>query len=126
MMRKQGFGFSDWVCISKTVFHTVCFSYVDDTDIINTLEEGNYDIQELIARTQTALNFWQGGLLATGGTLVPSKSYWYLVDFYCTKSGNWLYKTIEQTPGELKLTTPDEGETILKRYEVDEGKKPSV
>ena len=123
MMRSQGFGYTDWSCISNIVFHMVCFSFVDDTDIINTLEEGNYDIRQLIERTQKALNYWQGGLLATGGTLVPSKSYWYLIDFHCTPDGNWKYKTIEQSPGELKLNTPDEGEVTLKRYEVTEGKK---
>ena len=70
----------------------VCFSFVDDTDLVNTLEDGNYDIEELLERTQTTLNYWQGGLMATGGTLVPSKSYWSLIDFKCTPSGNWVYK----------------------------------
>lgn len=34
----------------------VCFAFVDDTDLVNTLEDGNYGVDELIESTQKALD----------------------------------------------------------------------
>jgi hypothetical protein len=59
----------------------VCYAFVDDTDLIQL----GADIQEtgetVAGRMQTAVNRWEGGICATGGALVPSKSHWYLIDF---------------------------------------------
>lgn len=63
-------------------FQLIGFSFVDDNDL---LEGGkgteNYSTEELIARSQTTLNLYEGGLRATGGALEPSKSFWYLIEF---------------------------------------------
>ena len=95
----------------------ICFSFVDDTNLLNTLNPGNYDIDELIINTQQALNYWQTGMQATGGKLVPEKSYWHLIDFKCTSSGKWNYKTMDETPGTLYLSTNDQS-IELKRHPV--------
>lgn len=42
-------------------------------------------------------------LHATGGAVVPSKSFWYLVDFTWTRS-EWRYKTIDETPDSIWMT----------------------
>ena len=39
---------------------------------------------------QEALDHWEAGLTATGGAIVPSKSFWYLVDYKWTH-GTWTY-----------------------------------
>ena len=39
---------------------------------------------------QEALDHWEAGLTATGGAIVPSKSFWYLVDYKWTQ-GTWTY-----------------------------------
>ena len=77
--------------ISKAALHLVCFSFVDDTDLVNVLKKGDYDIDKLISETQQALDYWHDGLKATGGTLVPIKSYWHLIDFKCSKEGKWTH-----------------------------------
>ena len=123
MMREAGFGFKDWSLIADSVLHMVCFSFVDDTDLVNTLEDGNYNIEELLEKTQQALNYWQGGLLATGGTLVPAKSYWTLIDFKCSTEGNWTYRKQESMPGNLYISTPDEGTVELTRVGTKVGNK---
>lgn len=119
MMRASGFGLKHLSAICGSVLHMVCFSFVDDTDLINTLDFDNNDIEELLTDTQRALDAWQQGLLTTGGTLAPKKSYWYLIDFKCSPSGIWKYKSIQETPGILTLTTPDEGQVILQRHDVN-------
>ena len=123
MMRKAGFGFKDWTSISSSVINLVCFAFVDDTDIVNTLEDGNFDYSELLRSTQEALDLWCGGLRATGGDLHPDKSFWYLVDFKPTRNGNWAYKRIEDCPGDLYLTDTDGTRKRLERCEVFQGKK---
>lgn len=123
MMKNAGYGYKAWSAINAEVMQMVCFSFVDDTTLASTLEDGNNNLDELIEHTQNALNAWQGGLMATGGTLVPPKSYWFLIDFKCSQNGNWRYKTIAETPGKLFLTTPHEGVTELQRHEVTMGTK---
>ena len=43
-------------------------------NLLNTLQLGNYNIEELIVSTQNTLNYWQGGIQATGGKMVPEKA----------------------------------------------------
>ena len=75
MMRKEGFGLKDWLALSSEVLNLVCFAFVDDTDLVNTLNDNEYDLEKLLNNTQRALDTWCGGLRAMGGDLHPSKSY---------------------------------------------------
>ena len=86
MMRKEGFGLKDWSALSREVLNLVCFTFVDDTDLVNILNNCEYDMEKLLNNTQRALDTWCGGLRATGGDLHPMKSYWYLVDFKMTRN----------------------------------------
>ena len=43
---------------------------------------------------------------ATGGALVPDKSYWYLLDFEW-KRGEWRYATEDETPAEIMVNDMD-------------------
>jgi hypothetical protein len=68
---------------------------------------------------QRMLDHWAGGLRATGGTLVPSKSYWYGIDFkWNQKKLNWEYKSIAELPGSLILRDHLQQPTTLRRMEV--------
>lgn len=57
MMHSKGFGFKHWSAIKQRAFNLICFSFVDDTNVLNTLQPGNYDIIQLISNTQNALNY---------------------------------------------------------------------
>lgn len=71
---------------------------------------------------QKALDMWEGGLRATGGTLVPSKSYWYLIDFKWVNK-QWTYVTKKDSPEILILRTSKRNRTVLRRLNPDESKE---
>jgi hypothetical protein len=65
------------------------------------------------------VDHWEGGLKATGGALVPAKSYWYLIDFIWTGK-EWKYATKEDIPGDISIRTVDGNDRVnLTRYDVD-------
>jgi hypothetical protein len=71
---------------------------------------------------QVILDRWDGVLRATGGGLVPKKSYWYTIDFYWTGS-RWAYRDKTDMPGDILITGVDDQRVVLKRYEADEGQE---
>jgi hypothetical protein len=44
---------------------------------------------------QNAINRWEVGLKATGGAIVPQKSFVYPVIFEFDEAGHWSYKEIK-------------------------------
>jgi hypothetical protein len=96
MLRTQGFGFQSFNLLTAQKYYFVCFTSVDDTDLLHT-GQPNTTEPKLLSEMQQMLNYWDGGLKATGGALVPSKSYWYGIAFkwHPTKL-KWIYKTISE------------------------------
>ena len=118
MMYKAGHGVKLFTALTVTAIAFVCFAFVDDTDVVQTGDTIDTPYSELIPDFQEALDRWAGGLRATGGALVPQKSYWYLIDFHWTGT-EWRYKTITETPGDLTLLNKDQtSRTTITRYEV--------
>ena len=60
----------------------VGFAFVDDTDLL-ALQMGDTNItfDEVADQMQEAIDRWEGGLKATGGAIVPRKSWVYALDF---------------------------------------------
>lgn len=81
--------------LSKSTMEFVRYAFVDDTDLVQIGPSINSSGEEVRCQMQEALNWWEGGLRATGGALVPSKSHWYLIDF-CWANGKWNYRTQHQ------------------------------
>jgi hypothetical protein len=84
MMKDEGFGFMYKTNIEEKQLHLVGYSFVDDTDIIQSGQPGEL-FQVLATRMKAAMDTWEGGLWATGGALEPKKSFWYLIRF-CWKN----------------------------------------
>ena len=103
MIRGEGFGMHITGPISGEKLHIAGFSFVDDTDVVQTASDSE-SREELLQKTQQSLNLWEGGLRTTGGALVPSKSDWTLVDFE-VKEGEWQYTQRDQNE---KLSVRDE------------------
>jgi hypothetical protein len=99
MLRTQGFGCKSTNILSGEEYQFACYTYVDDADLIH-IGDSNTTPQNAFDGMQNMLNHWKGGLRATGGALVPEKSYWYGIDFsWDPVNYTWQYKTIEELPG---------------------------
>jgi hypothetical protein len=124
MLRTHGFGFTSSNILSDESYAFACYTYVvDDTDLKHN---GDHDTtpNQIIPDMQGVLDHWASGLRATGGTLVPGKSFWYGIEFkWNQKKLNWEYKSIAELPGPLILRDHlQQQPTTLRRMEV---KQPS-
>jgi hypothetical protein len=124
MMRSAGYGFQHWTAISKQILNIVCFAFVDDADLPHT-SDTEATGEQIIEEMQDVLDTWEGGIKATGGALVPRKSYWYLIDFKCGSTGKWSYRKQAEVPGELTLPSlTEDGERVtIERLDVTEARK---
>jgi hypothetical protein len=79
------------------------FAFVDDTDLICTIDRSANSTSTL-DRMQTMVDCWEGVARTTGGAIEtsPEKSWWYLVDF-SMKNGSWSYIDHSDDPS-MKLT----------------------
>jgi hypothetical protein len=101
MLKKAGFGFKVLNAITNESFSFVCYAFFDDTDLVHS-SSADIGITELVSEMQAVVDTWEGGLRASGGALVPAKSYWYLIHF--TFSNNkWQYSSKDNTPGTLTI-----------------------
>jgi hypothetical protein len=79
----QGFGQggecgpSGWAVISTPLINLVstagfaqfvCFAFVDDADVVHTAKDVNTSGDSVRQEMQQAIDHWEGGLKATGGT----------------------------------------------------------
>jgi hypothetical protein len=85
----------------------VGFAFVDDKDLLRASRLGGQTYQEVGQDMQNGLDLSEGLLKATGGALVPEKSYWYLIDFKW-HNGAWKYSTMEEIPFDLTVKDKDE------------------
>jgi hypothetical protein len=81
MVRAAGYGAIFVSALSCVIISFICYAFVNDTDLVHTHPGDDHQGSGLIPEMQEAVNHWEGGLRASGGALVPSKSHWYLVDF---------------------------------------------
>jgi len=68
---------------------------------------------------QKLVDKWEGLLRATGGALVPTKCFWYLLDFRYTNN-KWIYVTKSQHPGELAINDENNHWVTIPRLEMNE------
>ena len=80
LLRDKGYGFKLKAPLSKLALHIAGCGFVDDTDIMQIgLDEDDYFT--VAAKLQEALKWWEVCTKVSGGALVPSKSWYGLVDF---------------------------------------------
>jgi hypothetical protein len=93
MMRKADNGAHLLSAIGREAAHIVGYAFVDDTDLVQFDQR---DIQitatEVMQEMQEGIDRWEGGLKATGGAIVPEKSWVYPIDFKFDNEGKWEYK----------------------------------
>ena len=79
-MTKMGFGYKQWTLIKKWVVTISCFAFVDDTDLIHSVQDPTVPLHQVIAEAQQALATWEGLIRALGGEKL-------LVLCWCTTDG---------------------------------------
>ena len=80
MLKARGFGFKVANAMSQDQLSFVCHAFVDDTDLVHASDQ-DIVLDGLVDEMQSVVDTWEGGLRASGGALVPDKSYWYLIHF---------------------------------------------
>jgi hypothetical protein len=74
MIRAAGNGGYFIEAISKSLSHLVGYAFVDDTDLIQfDARDRNMSLEEVMDKMQDSINRWEGGLITTGGAIVPKK-----------------------------------------------------
>jgi hypothetical protein len=103
MLKTAGFIFRVRTVISRDEFSFVCYTFVDDSDVVHSYNlDTNIsdDTANLVAKMQQAVDTWEGGLRASGGALVPTKTYWFLTHFVFEQN-RWQYARLNETPGNI-------------------------
>ena len=59
----------------------------------------------------------------TGGTVKPSESFFYVLDYKIKQSGDYRMKTIAETPGEMCIQNADLSIDPIDRLECSTAKK---
>ena len=81
-MEHASHGLQILAAISLILLRIVGFAFVDDADLNEGAPDVNKSPKYLVSPFQKALNRWSGLLCATGGSLVSSKSQWWLIGYY--------------------------------------------
>ena len=105
MMRTLGFGVSLKAPLSQETTNFVGCSFVDDTDLLQSSTTSSTPLAQSQQDMQDFIDAWCGGLRATGGALVPSKSWIYPIEFHFNAKGQPSYKN--PTDMNLHFTVKD-------------------
>jgi hypothetical protein len=120
MMRKQQCGGEFCAPVSGENLHLVGYAYVDDTDIITTVNHNDNKLLE--EKIQRAIHLWEGSLTAIGGQLEPQKTYWYRINFKWN-NGKWKYMAMKDSTAQISMTN-EQGEVVpVEQLEVTEARR---
>ena len=72
---------------------------------------------------QIAINRWEGGLKATGGEIVPEKSWVYPISFQWDHNGCPSYRSIQQLNRDVTFKDKDGQRVPLQLLEASKGMK---
>jgi hypothetical protein len=102
VMHKQGYVATFVSAISWMSIALCGFLFVDDADLLFTAPTTHQRGEEIAESAQRHLDEWEGLIRATGGALVPSKSFWYLVDFQWDGT-DWIYWDTADMPASISV-----------------------
>jgi len=98
--------------------------YVDDTDVIHLDMTKDEDKLETLQCLQESVFNWGKLLIATGGSLKPSKCFFHLISFSWKPDGGWVYdKNEEEEELTLEIPLPDGSSAVIEHCGVEEAHK---
>ena len=91
-MKANGYGVEFISALTQEVVRLVAFSFVDDTDLVNTVdhEPGTSNEELATKKMQGAIDRWGGLVNASGGASSHKKSSWTLITFHWEADGSFL------------------------------------
>ena len=92
VMHKRGVSTKISSPLTNTEIDVCGFAYVDDTDLVAMSNNVN-DITDAHKRMQKTVEEWEAVSKVTGGALVPSKCWSWIIGFEW-KQDNWSYKKV--------------------------------
>ncbi len=107
ILREHGYGVEMEATLSHTTLLLAGFSFVDDTDQI----QSGSTPEEALQLAQEGLTLWEELIRATGGALEPAKSDWVLINYVWT-NGKWTLEPKDDTR-RLSVRDPDNNITEL-------------
>jgi hypothetical protein len=124
MLKTAGFGFTVRTVLSGDQFSFVCYTFVDDSDVVHSFNPDTVnETSDLVQEMQQVVDTWEGGLRASGGALVPSKSYWFFISFVFERN-RWRYSRLEESPGNITIRDiPGTGRVELERLDMHEARE---
>jgi hypothetical protein len=124
MMRTANHGLHITSSISQEQSSIVAFAFVDDTDLVQgSPNRINITAQEVMENMQEAILRWEGGLKATGGAIVPEKSFVYPIDFKFNTAGKATYKTVEEIGAHFEVPDAQGNTVTLRQLEASDAEK---
>jgi hypothetical protein len=102
MLRSASLGCHFQTLLSNKVIKYCGFTFVDDSDIIQTAASPREHWTSIVEGLQGSMDMWQGGLKATGGAIVPENNSWNLSAFKWSK-GDWKYCSTQDTLASLQV-----------------------
>ena len=85
--------------------------YVDDTDVIHVNLQEEETSETAHERLQQSVLSWGNLLIATGGSLKPSKCFYHFISFKFDRDGNWSYANNEMDE-RFRLVIPQPDDTV--------------
>jgi len=116
-MHNAGFYTTVIAAISLQQCHIVGFAFVDDTDLC--IVGPHITINNVVHQMQAAVNNWEGYLRATGGALVPNKSFWYLLE-YRYIGDKWCLASKKQHPGDITVWNSNSKFIVIPQLDTNE------
>ena len=122
MLRSEGFGTFFKTSITGEDVRFVGYSFVDDTNLVQTAKTEHDTITSVVDLMQAAVDTWEGGIRATGGAIATDKSYWYPIAFIW-QAGKWRLASAEETPFEISVLDHKGQRVVLDKLGPDDTKE---
>lgn len=104
MIEAAGFVFEYLTAISHELITAQCFSFVDDTKLVEAAKSVDQTGESILPVIQQMAALWSGGIRATGGAINPDKCFWWLLDFeWDSREGRWSFWRFDKQ--RKKITT---------------------
>jgi hypothetical protein len=122
--KRAGHGAKFCCPVSLTRSNLAAVLFVDNTDVIHVDMDWVENTYEAMEGLQRSVMSWGELLIATGGSLKPSKCFYIVISFSWRADGTWIYdKNEEKGDLQVYIPLPGNGSTPIQHCGVDEAHK---